>query len=172
MSNVKIEPLNKAHDRENFDCEVKALNQYLQTMALQHQKKDIAKTHVLTFKESGNLIVAFTTLKACDVDLSADKDNPVFKKLPNIAPCLRLCRIAVDKKYKGIGAGKHLMGFTLAKAVQISEDIGCTGIVVDAKDKTAQAYYEQYGFIAFTSDPLRLFLPMKTIKTLASTQAG
>lgn len=168
MSNVKIEPLSKLHNRESFDCEVEALNLYLQQMALQHQKKDVAKTQVLTFKDGGNPIIAFATLNFCEVDLSADKDNPMLKKLPQVAPCLRLCRLAVDKKYKGIGAGKHLMGFTLAKAVQVSEDIGCAGIVVDAKDNAAKQYYALFGFVPFTSEPLRLFLPIKTARSLAN----
>ena len=163
MSSVKIELLDKKHDRGSFDCEVEALNKYLKHMALQHHDKSIARTHVLTFKDPGSPILAYITLNMCEIDLSIEKDNIGFKRLPKTLPALRLCRLAVDKKYKNRGIGKHLMGFTLAKAYQISSDIGCAGIVVDAKNDDAKAYYELFKFIPFTANPMRLFLPMATI---------
>ena len=43
-----------------------------------------------------------------------------------------------------------------------------TGIVVDAKDTAAKQYYELFGFVPFTSEPLRLFLPIKTARSLAN----
>lgn len=163
MSNVKIELLTNEHARKSFDCEVEALNKYLQQIALQHQKKSLSRTHVLTFKDPGSPILAYATLNVCEIDLSDEKDNPDFKKLPRTLPALRLCRLAVDKQYKQKGLGKHLMGFTLAKAHQVSNDVGCAGLIVDAKDESAKTYYELYGFIPFTSNPLRLFLPIATI---------
>ena len=166
MSNVKIELLNNDHDRKSFDCEVEALNKYLQQMALQHHKKSTARTHVLIFKDPRSPILAYVTLNACEVDLNAEKDNPAFKKYPRTLPALRLCHLAVDRQYKKQGLGKQLIGFTLAKAYQVSEGIGCAGIIVDAKDNAAKDYYEQFGFISFTSDPRRLFLPMATITQL------
>lgn len=168
MSNVKIEPLGNHHDREGFDCEVEALNHYFKNTALQHHKRDISKTHVLTFKEGAGPIIAYTTLSVCDVDFSQERETPILKKLPNTAPAIRLCRLAVDKKHKRQGAGKHMIGFTLTKALEVSESLGCSGIVVDAKDDTAKEYYENFGFITFTSQPLKLFLPMKTIKKLTN----
>lgn len=166
MSNVQIEPLAKHHDREGFDCEVEALNNFLQTMAMQHQKKGISRTHVLTYKDQQAPVIAFATLNVCDVDLSAERETAVLKKLPMHIPALRLCRLAVHKDHKRKGIGAHMMAFTLQKAMDVSENVGCAGVVVDAKDEDAKAYYEQYGFIPFTADPLRLFLPMKTISDL------
>ena len=40
--------LDKRHDRIAFDCGNDEINRYLQTMASQHAKKGITRTHVLT----------------------------------------------------------------------------------------------------------------------------
>lgn len=166
MSNVKIEELSKHHDRKGFYCEVEALNHYLKTMALQHHSRDIAKTHVLTFEDDSGPVIAYATLNVCELDLSAEKQTPLLKKLPINAPAVRLCRLAVDKEHQGKGLGQYMLGFTLSKALEVSQNVGCSGIVVDAKDESAQTFYEQFGFISFTSNPLRLFLPMRTITAL------
>ena len=42
-------------------------------------------------------------------------------------------------------------------------------VIVDAKDRTGVAFYLRYGFISFPDQPLRLFLPMKTIADLESS---
>ena len=39
-------------------------------------------------------------------------------------------------------------------------------VIVDAKDDAAAAFYHKYGFIPFTSESRRLFLPMITIRRL------
>lgn len=168
MSNVKIERLNTHHYRQSFDCEVIALNQYLQQTALQHDKKNIAKTHVVKFEEPDSQILAYATLNMCEIDLSCEKGNPDFRKYPRTLPALRLCRLAVDKRYQHKGIGKHLIAFTLTKAYQISTEIGCAGVIVDAKGDAAKKYYELFGFVPFTSNPMRLFLPIATIIELVA----
>lgn len=166
MSNVKIEELGKHTARKDFDCEVEALNHYLKTMALQQHHRDIAKTDVLTFKDDSGPIIAYATQNVCEVDLSEERQTPMLKKLPINAPAIRLCRLAVDKEHKGKGLGLYMLGFTLSKALEVSQNVGCSGIVVDAKDESAQTFYETFGFITFTSTPRRLFLPMATITAL------
>ena len=42
-------------------------------------------------------------------------------------------------------------------------------VIVDAKDTTGVAFYLRYGFIPFPDQPLRLFLPMKTVAQLAKS---
>ncbi|MGB8363834.1 MAG: hypothetical protein ACLQUZ_02435 [Rhizomicrobium sp.] len=39
-------------------------------------------------------------------------------------------------------------------------------IIVDAKNKRAQAFYESYGFRAFAGEPRRLFLPLETFEKI------
>lgn len=168
MSNTKVELLTQLHDREGFDCETEALNLYIKKSAFQQQKRNTAKTHVLTFKGNNVPILAFITLNVCEIDVSLDKNHLYFKSLPNTIPALRLCRLAVDKRYQKLGLSHHLMGFTLAKALELSQSVGCAGIVVDAKDNSAKEYYKKFGFQTLSSKPLTLFISMKTIVKLVS----
>lgn len=52
-------PLHKGHDRSSFDCGVEPLNDYLKRYALQNQKRDAARTYVVT---SGEQVVGYYTL--------------------------------------------------------------------------------------------------------------
>ena len=63
----------------------------------------------------------------------------------------------------GAGLGTHMMINAIERILVVSEHLGIIGFFVDAKDDTAKRFYEQFGFIPL-SDPLHLFLPMKTLQ--------
>jgi len=54
----------------------------------------------------------------------------------------------------------------LRRVVNASTVVGCTGIVVDAKDEGAVRFYAKYDFVAVTDHgwPRRMFLPMGTAR--------
>ncbi len=56
----------------------------------------------------------------------------------------------------------------LGRSLDLRTQVGAIGVVVDAKDDTARAFYEHYGFLRFQDRPYRLFLPMKTIEQLVA----
>ena len=47
-----------------------------------------------------------------------------------------------------------------------SKHIASAGVVVDAKDEKAAAFYRRYGFIPILDADQRLFLHMKTIEQM------
>ncbi|MFT6914773.1 MAG: GNAT superfamily N-acetyltransferase [Motiliproteus sp.] len=161
-----IECLNKGHERGVFDSGVDALNRYITEMALQHQAKDISKTHVLTFKGGPGSILAYVTLSVTTISTQGNENHAGFKKLPRNIPALRLCRLAVDTEYQGKRIGSHLIAFVFSKAIDLSDVAGCAGIIVDAKDESARRFYEGFGFQSLTTDPMTLFLPMATVQGL------
>lgn len=57
---------------------------------------------------------------------------------------------------KGLGAG--LLVDAIGRALR--SDVAALAIIVDAKDDRAVAFYRHHGFIAFTSAPMTLFLPL------------
>lgn len=59
---------------------------------------------------------------------------------------LRLARLAVDERAKGQGVGSLLLRAVLLLAQQMASDMGCVGVVVDAKPE-AIAFYEKLGFL-------------------------
>lgn len=57
----QIELLNKSHNREGFDCDNTALNQFLQQTARQHIQKGISRTVVLIDSDRPQEIIGFFT---------------------------------------------------------------------------------------------------------------
>ncbi|MGV6871236.1 hypothetical protein ACUSIJ_00880 [Pseudochelatococcus sp. B33] len=54
----------------------------------------------------------------------------------------------------------------LHRVLLASQTIAVHALIVDARDETAAAFYQKYGFIPFAASGLRLFLPMATIRRL------
>jgi GNAT superfamily N-acetyltransferase len=86
-------------------------------------------------------------------------------------PILRLARLAVDVRARGLGIGEQLLKFVLNLAVRLADELGCLGGLVDAK-ADAVSFYEKYGFERLELQlgeaearpiPTAMFLPLKDI---------
>jgi hypothetical protein len=58
------------------------------------------------------------------------------------------------------GLGEILLMDALHRNLAGASEIAAMAVIVDAKDKLAQAFYERFGFIPLQRQPARLFLPM------------
>jgi predicted N-acetyltransferase YhbS len=85
---------------------------------------------------------------------------------------LRLARLAIDQSAQGQGLGLELLRFVLRLALQMGDDYGCVGVIVDAKPD-AQAFYAKYGFVAVEAvqglsearpAPTPMFLSLRAIE--------
>jgi len=65
-----------------------------------------------------------------------------------------------DRKQFGCGVD------ALSRCVRSAEEIAATLIVVDAKDETAVAFYQNFGFAPLPKLTSRSFLPMATASKL------
>lgn len=161
-----IQQLSKDHDRSAFDCGVCPLNEYIKQFALQHASKDISRSFVAITDSSPTQILGFFTLSMG----SLDKENlpeKYQKKLPNFPiPIARIGRLAVDLNFQGNGLGEGLLMEALQRCFELSEKIGMLAVMVDAKDDNAKRFYLKYGFTELPDQPLSLFLPTSTIKSL------
>jgi predicted N-acetyltransferase YhbS len=80
-------------------------------------------------------------------------------------PFLLLGRLAVDKRHQGQGFGDALIFQT---TVDAAEKVGVLGMVVDAKDDKASAFYGGFGFRRLDGTKNRLVLPLSIISGLTS----
>lgn len=154
--------LSREYDRERFDCGTPELNDYLQKYALQDEKRDLARVFVLV--EDHRHIVGFFTLSQYAADLRSLPEQ-MKKRLPGyrVVPCSLLGRLAVSVDYKGRGYGRDLLYYAMKQAKVVNRDIASIGLVVDAKNQDAKAFYKKFGFFTFADDEMRLILPMKEI---------
>ena len=159
--------LSRDHDRESFDCGVEPLNAYLRGTARQHIEKQISMTYVLTDEEAGvpKPILGYFTVGMCEI-LSEQVSPKFAKKYPPKLPAVRLGRLAIDHRHQGKNLGKALLFAALKHYWHAAESIGGVALIVDAKDDKAAAFYLHFGFLAFHSDPLKLFMPLGTVKQL------
>lgn len=153
-------PLDASHDRAAFDCGVGPLNDYLHKYAVQNQQNRSARTYVAT---RGSRVVGYYTLAAGSVS-RADTPDRVAKGLANHpVPVILLARLAVDRSEQGQGLGKGLLKDALRRVIQAADLIGCRALLVHAKDESAKAFYEKFGFVPSPTHPLHLFLLVKDI---------
>lgn len=166
-----VEPLGPHHDRERFDCGVEALNRYLRMQARQEMDRDVAVVYVLLPAGEANAIAGYYSLSSTAVRL-ADLPEATRKRLPRypLVPATLLGRLAVDRAHRGQGFGEWLLIDAMQRSLATSRSVASVAVIVDAKDDGGAAFYARYGFAAFPDQPLRLFLPMRTIAVLESTR--
>ena len=160
-----VEALNKKHDRTGFSCGVAALDRYLHTQASQDIAKHVAVCFLLT--PEGRTIAGYYTLSQYSVDL-LELPTEFAERLPKYpeVPATLLGRLAVSENYRGPRLGEFLLLDALHRSWEQSTRIASAAIVVDAKDESAQSFYEHFDFIRLRGTPDRLFLPMRTIGKL------
>lgn len=152
--------LSPRHNRGGFSCGDNALDEYLRRLAGQHARTGVSRTYVAS---EGPIILGFYSLAMSAI--SKDQLPPKYQsRQPNFPlPVARLARLAVDRRYQGRGLGELLLADALCRCLRLSEEIGMIGVVVDAKNKQARAYYERYEFEHFPDSPLTLWLPVAAI---------
>ena len=69
-----------------------------------------------------------------------------------------LARLAVDRSVQGQRLGEQLLADAILRTRSAIEQASGVGLVVDALDDRAAAFYRHYGFESFRDDPRRLFL--------------
>jgi GNAT superfamily N-acetyltransferase len=161
-----VQPLSKQHDRPAFSCGIEPLDNYFRTQARQDTHKKVAATFVLVDSQTSD-VAGFYTLSATTVPLP-ELPETIAKKLPRypLIPAFLIGRMAVDKRHQGKKLGEFLLLDALKRCYDQTKQIGAAAVVVDAKNEGALGFYLKMGFIQFKDDPMRLFLPMKTVEKL------
>jgi ribosomal protein S18 acetylase RimI-like enzyme len=155
----QLEALTRAHDVRSFDCGTPALNRWLQTTAMQHQKNGISRTFVKVDEGQLEKILGFVTLAIRTMTPADDLPAEMRKRLPGAVPGYTLARLAVDIAAQGQGLGEHLLLEAMERAYYASASMGGYALFVDAKEGAA-SFYEKYGFVPLPDDPHILVMPM------------
>jgi GNAT superfamily N-acetyltransferase len=146
---IEIRALREHDDRASFRSGNAGLDRFFQEFAGQNQfRHHLGVTYVAVDDQN---ILGFATVAAAHVEIE-ELPAAARRKLPHYPlPVLRLARLAIDQSAQGEGLGLHLLRFVFKLALQMADDYGCVGVIVDAKPD-AVAFYARYGFLAV--DPL------------------
>lgn len=154
------------HDLKEFDCGKPTMNEFLRRYAVKHGQLGLSKTYVLEgVKEAPKKpIAAYYTLAGTAVTRSA---IPTTQSLPGYpVPVVLLARLAVNIEYQGHGLGAKTLVYALRQAAILNKaGLPAYGLILDVLDQQALDFYQHFEIFApFTDDPMRLFVPMKTLE--------
>lgn len=169
MEKIEVRPLLPADERGRFCSGNADLDRFFVKYAGQNQFRHHIGTTYVAVQEGA--ILGFITLSAAhiEIDRLPARDR---RKLPHYPlPVLRLARLAVDRAAQGRGVGLTLLKAAFHVARQMAGQVGCVGVVVDAKPE-AVSFYERYGFEALDTlqgmlgdrpEPTPMFLGLSEI---------
>jgi GNAT superfamily N-acetyltransferase len=161
---MRIEKLQRTHEVEAFDCGQPELDRFLIRHALQAQQMNSSQTYVGL---SGKTVIGFYTIVAGEVR-HAEAPVRVVKGMPrHPIPCLVLARLAVHSEWQGRGIGAGLLLDALGRTLQAANIVGARALAVHAKDDSAAAFYQHFGFVPSPTDKRHLFMLIKDIRAAA-----
>lgn len=156
-------PITSADVAAGFACEEPALDEFFVRHALANHERGIGSTFVL--RDDDAQVLGFYTLSMADVD--AKKLSQALRgQLPRYPlPVALIGRLAVQQAAQGRRVGQRLLMDALRRVHVAASQVGCVGVIVDAKNATAEGFYEHYSFVTIDAAawPHRLFLSMATL---------
>jgi GNAT superfamily N-acetyltransferase len=166
---VTIRRLEPGDDRDRFCSGHPDLDRFFHRFAGQNQfRHHVGVTYIAVEDDA---ILGFVTVSPSEIEIDALPADR-RRRLPRYPlPTLRLARLAVAQSAQGRGIGQALLRFALTLARRMADEIGCVGVVVDAKPE-AQTFYLRYGFESMSAiegvlldrpEPTPMFLPLSAI---------
>lgn len=142
---ITIRRLAPDDDRSAFRSGNIELDRFFARYAGQNQFRHHIGTTYVAVDDKGT-ITGFATVAASELT-TASLSQSKRKRLPAYPlPVLRLARLAVDDRNQRQGVGNALLRAVFTLAQKMALDVGCLGVVVDAKPE-AVSFYEKLGFI-------------------------
>jgi len=172
VTTLKIEPFDPdVHDRTAFSCGADQIDNFLKFTAKKHQRGDFARVWVAVADRNPNVLGYYS------INSHAIETGQLPRKFAKHAPnhggvgAVYISMFGVQSSAQGKGIGTLLIADALKRIARISDDLGIFAVVLDVLDEggaekveTRQAFYKRLGFIEFPSQPLRMFLPVATIR--------
>lgn len=160
MITYQIRPLDASVDTASFQCGREPLDNYIRRYASQDMRKNVARVFVATPEDNLRQPAGFFTLSAGSVSCSSLPES-LMRKLPRYpVPVALIGRLAVGLAFQGKGLGSIMLADACRKVSQASSVLAVAGIVVDAKDEKAIAFYTHFGFIPLQGQAGKMLLPV------------
>jgi ribosomal protein S18 acetylase RimI-like enzyme len=170
-----IEPFDPArHDRGGFSCGINQVDNYFRKTGNKLAQADNVRLYVMVAADGA--LIGFYAINAHAVDYR-DLPKKFARTHPahGSIPAAYISMIGRDRRYGGRGFGGDLLVDALRRIERASAELGIAVVMLDVMDcgdpervLRRKALYESYGFLPLPSNPLRLFLPIKTVRELIS----
>ena len=171
---IEFRKQTRKDSRKGFGCGVPELDLFFQKYARQNQFRHYLGVTYVAVQDG--VILGFATVAPCNVE-AEDLSEEQRGNLPEYPlPMLRLARLGVSTAAQGKGIGRILLRGVFELALRMRNDLGCVGVVTDAKPG-AVTFYERYGFKAYGAPvegqatgpppPTPMYLSIKAIAAAA-----
>jgi ribosomal protein S18 acetylase RimI-like enzyme len=172
-TSTRIEPFDPdRHDRAAFASGVDAVDNFLKKTANKLARADTLRLYAMT--DPSGALIGFYALNAHAIDYT-ELPTKYARTRPGhgAIPAAYISMIGVDARHQGHGYGGDLLVDALSRIAQAADAIGIAVVILDVLDDgdaeqvtRRKLLYESYGFQPLPSRPLRLFLPLATVRQL------
>lgn len=162
----RIVPFSPDYDASAFESLDEHLTAYLKAGRLQRDLKT-GQAAVFLMVDEADRVQGYYTLASASVGRQEVFSGTQARKFPypQVAVTL-LGRVAIHRDLRGQRIGTDLILHALHQAARASQTVASYAVILDAKNEKVAVLYARLGFIPFRDQPLRLFLPMDTIRQL------
>ncbi|WP_104992630.1 GNAT family N-acetyltransferase [Deinococcus sp. NW-56] len=162
----RVVPFSPDYDARAFESLNEHLTAYLREGRLQRDLKT-GQAAVFLMVDEADRVQGYYTLTSASVPRQEVFSGTQARKFPypQVAVTL-LGRVAIHRDLRGQGIGTDLILHALRQAARAAETVASYAVILDAKNEKVAALYARLGFIPFRDQPLKLFLPMNTIRQL------
>jgi predicted N-acetyltransferase YhbS len=140
------------------DAQFTALKTFLEKRARSFHQQNLARTYIAVTLSERPRVAGYMTLVCGEVET---KDG--YDLLDGIDvsfqyshyPAIKIARLAVDRRWRGLNLGSKLVQLALGTAKDIiCPAVGCRFVVVDAK-RTSVGFYTRLGFTSIDTQDNR-----------------
>jgi GNAT superfamily N-acetyltransferase len=150
------------HDTGVFQSGNEALDRWLHRYAGQSERRDAARTFVLT---DAGVVIGYYALLAGELDHGQATERTrkgMSRRYP--IPAAILARLAVDHRHQNRGLGATLLQDALLRVTLASEQLAVRTLVVHAIDQPGVRFYEHFGFRALSATPRTLMVTLAELR--------
>jgi predicted GNAT family N-acyltransferase len=150
---------------------VPQLDRYLHQQAGQDARRKVAAPFVLIDRDGS--VLGYYTLSAYRSHLT-ELTEALARKLPRypLLPATLLGRLAIASSCRGRNLGRFLLMDALYRSWKNTSEVASVGVVVEALDENARAFYRHLEFQSLANHPDKLFLAMATIQKAFRARGG
>jgi GNAT superfamily N-acetyltransferase len=150
------------HDASQFQSGSQALDHWLVRYAGQSERRDAARTFVIT---DAGVVISYYALLVGELDHGHATERTrkgMSRHYP--IPVAILARLAVDHRYQHRGLGATLLQDAPRRVTVASEQLAVRAVVVHAIDDRAAHFYEHFGFRALSATPRTLMVTLAELR--------
>jgi ribosomal protein S18 acetylase RimI-like enzyme len=164
------------HERGSFRCGNPDLDRYLREVARRAGALGTGGTWVAVDgdtepdEKGRRTVLGYYTVSMYSIGIEVLPESRRAGLPKPQVPAALLGRLAVDETCQRQGLGELLLMDALGRICAAAEQVPAHAIVLDATDEQAKAFYERYGFLELTDDPLHLYLPLDSVRKLLAEE--